>query len=478
MALMRCPDCGNEFSDRAAACPKCAAPIGRAPSPQPVFVQMPAAPAPKKRSSLATIGCLGLLGLLGLCIVFGVIANKQNEARERAAAEKAFADGKAAFDSKNWSQAYPLLEQAAKLKTDDPALPKMIAEARQHHREALVADAAKAEGAGDLDRTIMLLEQANGVSPTSEIGEKLKATKYLAGKKALDDKRFDRAYALLQSVIGYKDAGPLADVAKREMDYAEASSLLAKAEDAAKSGKADEALKLLDQAEPKATPPSGKPSIKDRIAALRGTLLDAVYVQAGEAATKGDIEKALDLYKRLGKHKDAATKAADLEVKVAAKKKTDEAARGEVERKAEAARLEKELAGLRSDVTFERINEMFGLESKWTDLKKDAEWPKYEGKLVHWRGTVVEVSKTLGTITLDVKHLSTTFTFDVQVSLRDNQKKRAANLTVGGPVRYEGKLGSRGGAIVAFSVNDAVVNARWKPEKTKTDDDEVVDDGE
>lgn len=35
MALITCPECGNQVSDKAAACPKCGAPIAAPPKPPP-----------------------------------------------------------------------------------------------------------------------------------------------------------------------------------------------------------------------------------------------------------------------------------------------------------------------------------------------------------------------------------------------------------------------------------------------------------
>jgi hypothetical protein len=68
MPLVKCPDCGNEVSDRAPSCPKCGAPIGARqavpPSAQPV-------PPPKKKTSILTWGCLTLIVL---AVIGGVLS--------------------------------------------------------------------------------------------------------------------------------------------------------------------------------------------------------------------------------------------------------------------------------------------------------------------------------------------------------------------------------------------------------------------
>jgi hypothetical protein len=67
MALVRCPDCGSEVSDQAAACPQCARPI-RAAQPS------SGKPVPRKTSP-ATWGCLILI----VVAVIGAVISQSNQ---------------------------------------------------------------------------------------------------------------------------------------------------------------------------------------------------------------------------------------------------------------------------------------------------------------------------------------------------------------------------------------------------------------
>lgn len=65
MALVKCPDCGTEVSDRAPSCPKCGRPIAAGPA-------APAAAPPKKKTSWLAWGCLTIVVLA----VLGGIINR------------------------------------------------------------------------------------------------------------------------------------------------------------------------------------------------------------------------------------------------------------------------------------------------------------------------------------------------------------------------------------------------------------------
>ncbi len=66
MALLTCPDCGNEISDAATACPRCGRPTGRA-----VNVVTNHVVTTRPATSWVTWGCLGCLGVS--CLLAGVV---------------------------------------------------------------------------------------------------------------------------------------------------------------------------------------------------------------------------------------------------------------------------------------------------------------------------------------------------------------------------------------------------------------------
>jgi zinc-ribbon domain len=72
MALTKCKECGSEISDKAAACPKCGAPV----------------PAPRKKTGLLT---WLVVGFLGLTLLGTIISNSSSNSTGNAAATAASA---------------------------------------------------------------------------------------------------------------------------------------------------------------------------------------------------------------------------------------------------------------------------------------------------------------------------------------------------------------------------------------------------
>ncbi len=104
------------------------------------------------------------------------------------------------------------------------------------------------------------------------------------------------------------------------------------------------------------------------------------------------------------------------------------------------------LAGQDSDrITFEEVNEQFGLQSTRTDLWKKETWrSKYKGKCVIWGGQLTGVMEIFGIIAATFKHLPTTFVHDVSLHVPVSEKEKFMNLTVGAMYAYLGTLDDYG----------------------------------
>jgi hypothetical protein len=72
MALISCPDCGNEVSSNAVACPKCGYPIASAPMTEKKIV------VAKEGCFLQTLnlGCLIIFAIIGLFVLLIFFSNK------------------------------------------------------------------------------------------------------------------------------------------------------------------------------------------------------------------------------------------------------------------------------------------------------------------------------------------------------------------------------------------------------------------
>lgn len=113
-------------------------------------------------------------------------------------------------------------------------------------------------------------------------------------------------------------------------------------------------------------------------------------------------------------------------------------------------------------IEWKEIDAIYNLNSKSTDLQKENAWPKYQNKRVQWIGHVAEVSDGIGGLTLHVKMNRRTFTSDILVDLRDDQKAFASNLDVGDKVSFAGTLHSWG-TILPITMKDGEVLEAWGP---------------
>ena len=111
-----------------------------------------------------------------------------------------------------------------------------------------------------------------------------------------------------------------------------------------------------------------------------------------------------------------------------------------------------------SGIAWSAVDAIYNLNSKETDLSKDAKWPKFSGKKVRWTGAVVEVSESLGSLTLQVKMNPDTLTSDLIVTLDDSQRSKALLLKQGDSVTFVGILDSWG-SILPITLTDGLIES-------------------
>ena len=90
MALIKCPDCGQEISDQAPSCIKCGRPFLKTPSAPPVFTVSRSKPPPKKKSS-SLIGWIVILALGWIAYEF--VASSYSDYIARSKAYEAQSEG-------------------------------------------------------------------------------------------------------------------------------------------------------------------------------------------------------------------------------------------------------------------------------------------------------------------------------------------------------------------------------------------------
>lgn len=109
-----------------------------------------------------------------------------------------------------------------------------------------------------------------------------------------------------------------------------------------------------------------------------------------------------------------------------------------------------------SDISFTELDEIYQVGSKYTDIQKDENWKKYDGKKVKWSGTIAEISETFGTLQLQVKMKDDTFTSDLLIKLKEEQKDKALKLSVGDSVTFIGILDDWG-TLMPITLSDGEI---------------------
>ena len=106
-----------------------------------------------------------------------------------------------------------------------------------------------------------------------------------------------------------------------------------------------------------------------------------------------------------------------------------------------------------SNISWDEISTIYGLNSNYTDIQKDEHWKKYKGRYIKWNGTVSEISKNWGTYTLQVKMNPDTIGADLIIYLKDTQKDKALSLSVGQSVTFIGEM-DEWGTLLPITLRD------------------------
>lgn len=112
--------------------------------------------------------------------------------------------------------------------------------------------------------------------------------------------------------------------------------------------------------------------------------------------------------------------------------------------------------------TVEKVIDFNAIENQWcdthlTDLQRqDMFDTKYKDKYITWTGEVASVSETWSSLMIQVKHCPQSFSADITVTMRDDQRDKLLKLQEGDRVTYKAKL-TRFGTIVGLYADDGVV---------------------
>jgi zinc-ribbon domain len=106
------------------------------------------------------------------------------------------------------------------------------------------------------------------------------------------------------------------------------------------------------------------------------------------------------------------------------------------------------------DITFYNFDSLFGMEGTLTDMQKKAEFEEnYKGKYITWTCELVDLSEYLR---MRLKCNPDTFTSDLSVKLRADQKDKAMALPKDSLVTFEARLTGYG-ELMGHSADDGVI---------------------
>lgn len=106
-----------------------------------------------------------------------------------------------------------------------------------------------------------------------------------------------------------------------------------------------------------------------------------------------------------------------------------------------------------ANIPWAEIDRIYNLKSKTTEIQKESEWKRYKGKRVQWSGVVTEISETFGNLFLHIKMNPETFTSDLHIKIREEQRDRAMSYRKGDKVSFVGTL-SDWGTLMPITLDD------------------------
>lgn len=415
MALIRCAECGRHFSEKAAACPTCGAPLsaetGSPQMPMGASTQAPSGVV-KKGSPGATIflglvlSCFGLwvtaklgdygfpaavIGLLA-CVGAVVLAVKTPKYRKvfgvgALACVLVALFGMAEGSSRATAQRQKEAEQ------------KRLAQQKAEHDElATKLGAAEPTEAYDLCVRVSSL----GGIPTDSNGRCGRA--YLdTGRRLADAGRLPEAREALKQALSLAPADN------------EARTALARVSTTVAMQRGEEHLR-------------GSKTAKDASSA----------VQLAQAA-QGDLQEALQL-----DSSDERLRALSKRVQVQLAQARGAQAAEEAGKQREARKAaEKREAALYVKESCNRLADAFGTSSRLSELQKEEMWKQYEGKMFNWTMEFVDAdSETFGSGV--VAHWkcqqSESFVSDVMLSYPANARGSVLQLQKGSFYKIKGRL--------------------------------------
>ncbi len=109
-----------------------------------------------------------------------------------------------------------------------------------------------------------------------------------------------------------------------------------------------------------------------------------------------------------------------------------------------------------SSISWADVDRIYNLDSKATDLRKEEEWKQFKGKRIQWTGTVSSISDSFGTLSLQIKMNPDTFTSDLLINLKENQRSKAIDFAEGDRITFSGVLDDWG-TLMPITLSDGEI---------------------